>query len=136
MNEKHIFISHSWAYGKSYENLKDLLRERGYFNFRDYSVPKDDPISIKSNANYMNKLKDGIREQMKMCSVVLVIAGVYVTYSESIQLEITVAEELNKPIIAIRPYGASRISSLAEEAADKLVNWNADSIVNAIRELS
>ena len=134
MNEQHIFISHSWAYDKSYTGLISLLEGRGYFKFKDYSVPKDDPIHIKSGADYEKVLKERIKDQMRSCQAVLIIAGVYATYSDSIKLEIEAAQELGKPIIAIRPFGASRISSLAEQAADMVVGWNADSIVAALRE--
>lgn len=134
MNEPHIFISHSWAYDKNYNDLINLLNSRGYFNFKDYSIPKNDRLNIRSKVNYESILKEKIKEKMKLCQVVLVIAGVYASYSDSIKLEIEAAMELGKPIIAVRPYGASRVSSIVENMADRFVNWNADSIVCAIRE--
>jgi len=137
MNDSYIYICHSWSYTADYNKLVALLNDRGYFSFKNYSVEKDDPLKIssKTNSEYEEKLKEKIKEQMRPCQVVLVIAGKYVTYSDSIQLEIDAATELNKPIIAIRPFGAGQVSSVAENAADKLVSWNADSIVEAIREL-
>ena len=39
-----IFISHSWDYGDQYSGLIRLLNSNPYFNYRDYSIPKDDPI--------------------------------------------------------------------------------------------
>ena len=41
-----------------------------------------------------------------------------------------------KAVIAVRPYGAERTSVFATENADETVNWNADSIVAAIRRLT
>ena len=41
-----------------------------------------------------------------------------------------------KPIIAIAPQGSQRTSVRVKEAANKIVRWNADSIVGAIRELA
>ena len=131
---KSLFISHSWHYNESYEQLKKLLNDRGYFSFRDYSVPKDDPIEIRTESKYKEKLRNGIINQMVFCDVVILIAGKYATYSDSIKMELEIAKEMGKPILAIRPYGAEQTSSLAEEYADKTVSWNADSIVNAIRE--
>ena len=136
MNAKSLFISHSWRYNEEYERLTDLLTNRGYFSFKDYSVPKDDPISIFGKTAYERKLREGIVNQMKFCDVVILIAGKYVTYSDSIQMELQVASEMGKPILAIRPYGASQTTSLAEIYADRIVNWNSDSIVEAIRDLS
>ena len=136
MNTKSLFISHSWRYNDEYKRLTDLLINRGYFSFKDYSVPKDDPIRILGKTAYERKLREGIINQMRFFDVVILIAGKYVTYSDSIQMELQIAREMGKPILAIRPYGANQTTSLAEVYADRIVNWNSDSIVDAIRELS
>ncbi len=70
-----IFISHSWSYGSNYSNLVNLLRQSSGFIFKDYSVPKDDPIHNE------------------------------------------------------------RISQTVRDAADRLVGWNTQSVVRAIREV-
>ena len=129
-----LFISHSWSYGNDYENLIALLRKRSFFDFRDYSVPRDNPIH---NAHTMTQLREAIRRQMQPCSVVLIMAGVYATYSKWINKEINLAKNgfsAPKPIIAIRPRGNERISTVVQEAANKIVGWNTESVVDAIRE--
>lgn len=132
MHDKNLFISHSWKYNSEYEKLIALLNNAQYFSFKDYSVPSKDPLDIYGT-HYKAKLRYAIENQMKPCSAVLLIAGKYVTFSDSIQMEIDIAKELNKPIIAIRPYGADQISSIAEREADVIVNWNTESIKQAIR---
>ncbi len=134
MNDIYLFISHSWKYNDQYEKLVELLKNRGYFRFRNYSVPQKDPLDI-TGRQYENELREAIRNQMSLAQVVLIIAGKYVAYSDTIQMEIDLASEMGKPIIAIRPYGANQISSYAERVADELVSWNADSIVAAIRRI-
>lgn len=134
MNDIHLFISHSWKHDDDYKALKSLLQGRGYFDFRDYSVPQDDPLYIKKGPEYEKKLREGIENQMRTCSALLVIAGKYVSYSDSIQMELEIASRMGKPIVAVRPYGADQTSSIAEIYADEIVNWNADSIVGAIRK--
>lgn len=136
MNAKSLFISHSWRYNNEYQSLVDLLNSRGYFSFKDYSVPRNDPIRITSKYAYERKLREGIIDQMRFCDVVILIAGKYVTYSDSIQMELEIAKNMGKPILAIRPYGADQTTSLAEIYANEIVNWNSDSIVSAIRRLS
>lgn len=42
---------------------------------------------------------------------------------------------MNKKIIAIQPWAAERTSSVVKNAADKIVGWNTNSVVGAIREL-
>lgn len=132
MKDAYIFISHSWKYNSEYERFTALLDSRGYFDYRNYSVPKHDPLDI-TGSRYEKELEEAIRVQMALAQVVVVIAGKYVTYSDTIQMEIRIAKRMGKPIIAVRPYGANQISSYAEDNADEIVGWNADSIVSAIR---
>ena len=125
-----LFISHSWAYSDAYEKLVNLLNAKPYFDYNNYSVPKNDPIH---NAPYEYQLKEAIRKQMQPASCVLIMAGVYSTYSKWINIEIELAKSMNKKIIAIEPWGAERTSKTVKDAADVIVGWNTDSIVNAIR---
>ena len=130
-----LFISHSWRYGDQYARIHRLLRNRRYFAFRDYSVPQNDPVHNAGNAT---RLRRAIRNQMTPCHVVLILAGVYATHSKWINIEIDLARKgftREKPIIAIRPWGSQRISSRVRNAADRIVGWNTESIVAAIREL-
>lgn len=125
-----IFISHSWTYSDAYEKLINMLDSRPYFTYRDYSVPWNDPIH---HAYYDYQLKDAIRNQMKYASCVLILAGVYATYSKWINIEIELAKEMGKKIIAIQPWGAERTSTVVKNSSDIIVGWNTESIVSAIR---
>ena len=131
-----LFISHSWNYSDQYNRLVNLLRERGYFAFNNYSVPSDDPIH---GAGTDTQLRHAIRNQMMSCHVVLILAGVYATHSKWINIEINLAKNgftYAKPIIAIAPWGSERTSKPVKLAADRLVGWNSESVVRAIRDLS
>lgn len=125
-----IFISHSWTYSTAYDDLVRLLNSANNFHYKDYSVPKDDPIH---NAASTYQLKNAIRRQMQPASCVLILAGVYATYSKWINIEIEIAKELGKKIIAIQPWGAERTSLVVKQAADSIVAWNTNSIIRAIR---
>ena len=125
-----LFISHSWTYSNQYDNLLDLLDADRSFAYRNYSVPKDDPIH---NAKYDYQLKEAIEKQMKYSSCVLILAGVYSTYSKWINIEIELAQEMGKTIVAIEPWGAEKTSATVKEMADVIVKWQTSSIVNAIR---
>ena len=136
MKTYNLFVSHSWRYSDSYERLINLLNERRYFSFKDYSVPPDDPIH---NARNQKELREAIRRQMAPCHVVVVMAGVYATYSKWINIELDLAKNAfrsDKPVLAVRPRGNERISDTVREAADRVVGWNTESIVKAIRALA
>ena len=76
---------------------------------------------------------------MSYCSVVLILAGVYATYSRWINIEIDLAKSSfypPKPIIAIEPWGSEKTSVPVKRAADRIVRWNTESIIEAIRNLA
>lgn len=125
-----IFISHSWTYSDAYEKLVTMLNNKPGFEYRNYSVPKDDPIH---NAPTTIQLKEAIRRQMQPASCILILAGVYSTYSKWINIEIELARSMGKKIIAIEPWGSEKTSVVVKNAADEIVKWNTDSIVKAIR---
>ena len=133
LRTRNLFISHSWGYGDQYTNLVRLLDAAPNFRYRNYSVPKDDPVH---NAPSAAALRRAIKQQMVFCSVILVVAGKYATYSNWIQNEIEIATaDYRKPILGIRPFASTQVSSVVREAADMTVNWSTSSIVSAIREL-
>lgn len=95
-------------------------------------MPEDDPL----DANTTRAIREGIRQQMASCSVVLVVAGVHASNSMWMREEIEMAKGgLNRPkaVIAIRPHSAKRTSDYATSNADETVSWNTESIVGAIR---
>ncbi|MDI9473126.1 MAG: TIR domain-containing protein [Bacillota bacterium] len=130
MTTYNLFISHSWSYKDAYENLVGMLDAKPYFSYKNYSVPKDDPIHRVGSDR---ELRNAIREKIRPASCVLILAGVYATYSKWINIEIELAKEMGKRIIAIEPWGSERTSSVVKNAADKVVKWNTDPIVGAIR---
>jgi len=130
-----LFISHSWAYDKSYDDLISLLNKGSYFNYKNFSVPKDDPIH---NANNDKQLYEAIKRKVNSCHVVIILAGVYSSYSKWINKEIIIANQEftnPKPIIAIEPYASQRTSQVVKQNADRIVKWNSNSLIRAIREL-
>lgn len=125
-----LFISHSWTYGDAYDRLVEMLNAKPNFSYKNYSVPKNDPIH---NAQYDYQLREAIKRQMQPASCVLILAGVYATYSKWINIEIELAQQMGKTIIAIEPWGSEKTSTKVKNAANKIVRWNTDSIVSAIR---
>ena len=136
MKTYNLFISHSWTYTDAYEKLVNLLDARQYFSYRNYSVPKDDPLHTNGT---VTELYNAIKNQIIHSSVVLILAGVYASYSTWIDKEIKIAQNefyTPKPIVAIEPWGSEKTSVKVKNAADKIVKWNTESIVSAIREVA
>ena len=132
----HLFISHSWNYSDKYDRLIEMLETRPKFKFKNYSVPRDDPVH---DADDDDALREAIRNQMSPCSAILILAGVYATYSKWINEEIDLAQNAftnPKPIIAIRQWAAQRTSQVVTSAADEIVGWNTESVVKAVHKLA
>lgn len=125
-----LFISHSWDYEDDFERLKNRLDDVDGFEFLDYSVPQDDPLDAQSNA----ELRRQLRSKIKQTSAVVIISGMYASYSDWIEAEINIANDLDKPIIGVKPWGNERMPRKVKEEARVIVGWNTQSIVDAVQE--
>jgi hypothetical protein len=113
--------------------MVELLDDANYFEYRNYSVPKEDGIDADSDEELEEELREG---QIKPASVFIALAGLYSSYSDWIGREIRIAEAEDKPIIGVEPWGSSSTSNYVERHAGRMVGWNTDSIVDAIRDMS
>ena len=128
--EYHIFISHSWNYPDDLENLRSLLRNRGYFNVEFEEASANEPINSE-NATY---IKQRLKQKIENSNIVLGIAGIYASYSEWMAWELDKAIELGVPIVGVVPRGQERISTTVSSRSKEDVHWNTESIVEAIRK--
>lgn len=129
LRDYHILISHSWDYDYHYRTIKGWLDTTPYFYWTDYSVPLSHPLDVHSK----NELRQKLRNRISLCSCVIILSGMYVSYSEWIDYEIDTAVALGKPIIGVRPWGQERIPVKVQNNADVLVGWNSSSVVDAVR---
>ncbi len=129
---KRLFISHSWSYSEPYNSMVNLLNNRLFFTWVNYSVPETKAFGHM--AKY--KMKEELREQIRPVNCVIIIGGMWANYSDWIQFELEFAKSINKPILGVRPRGAIQMPAAITLEADKIVNWNSDSIVAGIREIS
>lgn len=132
----HIFISHAWRYGADYNRLVNLLNSAPNFSYFNYSAPEDKPLVNLDLSDVKTKaeIKAAIERKINCTSCVLVISGMYTAYREWMQYEIDYAYNTNKPIIAVKPWGNQVMPFAVSSKATKIVGWNTDSIVSAIRE--
>lgn len=125
-----IFISHSWNYSEQYDKIEEFLRQEDV-HFYNHSVPKNSPIHTNGTDK---QLEEAIDAKIKGCSCVIILAGVYSTYSKWINKEIKIAKEYGKPIIAVELWGAERTSTVVKNAAVVVVKWQAKSVADAVKK--
>ncbi len=124
-----LFVSHSWAYGDKYDKVIEMIESQG-IEFYDHSVPINDPIHTNGTDK---QLREAIDARMKGTSCILIMAGVYSSYSRWINEEIKIAKAYGKPIIAIEPWGSEKTSKVVKDSADEIVKWQASSVAKAIK---
>lgn len=130
--EYKLFISHSWDHDDVLQDLKNLIDSRGYFPATYTQIEKDCPID--SGKAWV--IKANITKRLQESDVVLAIAGVYASYSEWMQWEMDKAKDLGLKVIGVIPRGQEHISQEVFNRSAVDVRWNADSIVDAIRNYS
>lgn len=130
--EYKLFISHSWDHDDVLQDLKNLIDSRGYFPATYTQIEKDCPI----DSDKVWVIKANITKRLQESDVVLAIAGVYASYSEWMQWEMDKAKELGLRVIGVIPRGQEHISHEVFNRSAVDVRWNADSIVDAIRNYS
>jgi hypothetical protein len=113
-----VFVSHSWDYADEYEGVVRLLDSDTTFSWFDLSIPIEnpvphDPLLKKSTLAVVRELEKRIRE----ADCLLVLAAMYFNHSEWIQFEIDFAKEINKPIIAVKPWGQERVPEALQQVA-------------------
>ena len=131
----HVFISHSWAYSGHYDKLSSWIFDgkwsigQASLDFRDYSVPRDNPIH---NAPSDRALKEAIYNQIARSHVIVIPTGMYASYSKWIGKEIDGAKYHSKPILAVNPEGQERKSSVVTTNADDIAGWTSKTVVSKI----
>lgn len=135
MSTYNIFISHAWKYSEHYYKVVGWLNEaqdEGLLTWKNYSVPEHDPLVDPDSTVGKAKLKAMLKEQIRPASKVLILSGMYASYSDWIDFEIDTAIDYNKYIIGIKPWGQERIPSKVSNNANVIVGWNKSSVINAI----
>jgi len=125
-----LFISHSWAYADAYKKVMDILDNQN-LSYYNHSVPMNDPIHTNGSDR---QLYEAIKNKISGTNCVLILAGVYSSYSKWINKEIEISKDFGKPIIAIEPWAAERTSKVVKDNATVIVRWQGASIIKAIKE--
>lgn len=140
MKDIDIFISHSWTCGNPCDSQRDLLvnllNKSPYFKWRDRSVLPGDPVHAHGTDK---ELWSEIKLQMLQSSLVIVLAGVYASYNKWVGKEIGIAKRsfsTARPILAVEPWDSGITSQLVKSNADRIVKWDPEIMLRAIRDLA
>lgn len=125
-----LFLSHAWEYEQHYNQLVLWFDSANNFSWKNCSVPSTDALPDKTTSG----LAAGMTRQISPAQGVIILAGMYVAHSDWIKYEINEAVRMNKTIIGVKPWGAERVPTIVTENATVMVNWQSNSIIQAVRD--
>ncbi len=128
-----IFLSYSWAEQDGTERITSLMENYRIategFAYEYYSVSKDDPVQfLPSN----KALANAIETQMKECSCLVILAGVYEEFKRWINLELDAAKKLKIPVILVEAVSPKHTNFKEKRAAVATVKWDVKELGDAI----
>lgn len=128
-----IFLSYSWAEQDGTERITSLMENYRLrtedFAYEYYSVSKDDPVQfLPSN----KALASAIETQMKQCSCLIILAGVYEEFKRWINLELDAAKKLKIPVILVEAVSPKHTNFKEKRAACATVKWDVQELGDAI----
>ncbi|MGC9516871.1 MAG: TIR domain-containing protein [Methanomicrobiales archaeon] len=115
-----LFVSHIEDYSE-YNLFLDKLNTAIDYQWEIFS----DPNKIGEN---------DLKDQINPVEIVIILSGQYSKDPSLIKKQIRIAKELEKPIIAVRPFGMENVPEFVENVAQDIVGWNTPCIVDIIEE--
>lgn len=83
-----LMISDAWRYGDDYHRFVEMLHAARHFEWRNFSIPEDDPIHSTSEP----RVGRALAEQVRRSQAVLMLGGLYATHSDWLHREVDMAE--------------------------------------------
>ena len=109
-------------------NGTDLSNEYGQFTEKLFS--KVDFLWKESISASYSTAGDAFYEKIDR---IILLAGLYKDNKETFDELIEAAEKYNIPIVLVRPYGLEEVPENLEEKAATIVGWNANCIIDSIK---
>lgn len=72
-------------------------------------------------------------EFYKKIDRIILLAGLYKNNKETFEALLDASEKYDIPIVLVRPYGLEEVPEILEEKAATIVGWNANCIIDAIK---
>ncbi len=128
-NPIRLFVSHTFEATPDYHRIFEYLESVASFYYVNYS----DPAKVPSEGG-KEAIKEEYRNQVTPVEAVIILSGLFSEHRDWITYLMDLAGALEKPIIAIEPFGGvQEIAAEVAERADAVVGWNDRNIVDAVR---
>ncbi|MEO8224513.1 MAG: hypothetical protein ABI661_06885 [Gammaproteobacteria bacterium] len=124
-----VFVSHLFEKHPDYLRIFEYLESREKFMYLNVSDPDRAPGGGKEG------LKEELRNQIKASEVMVLPVSIYEANRDLVTFQMDCAGAFHKPIIGVKSFGGPVVIQkiILERAAD-VVDWDARSLVDAIRQ--
>lgn len=123
-----VFVSHLFEKDPDYLRVFEYLESRERFLYLNVSNPDSVPGGGKEG------LKDELRNQIKAAEVMILPVSIYELNRDLVAFQMDCAGAFGKPIIGVKSFGETVvIQKIILERAAEVVEWDARSLVDAIR---
>ena len=128
-NPIRVYVTHTFSETDDYLRVFEFLESMDRFYYLNVSKPEN----IPQNGG-LDAIKDEFIAQIKESEAIIVLASLFAEKPDLIRFQIDVASANEKPIIAIRPFGAM-LETPPElvERASECIEWNNREIADALR---
>ena len=128
-NPIRVFVTHNFDEDDNYLRVFEFLEGVERFFYLNCSKPENVPSS-----GGLEAIQEELTSQIKTCEAVVVLASHFIDNPEQVSMQMDAAEANEKPMIAIRPFGA--MIETPEELVNRVkehIDWNAREIADALR---
>ena len=131
-----LFISQAAAVQPAYLKVIELLDQAPNFQYVNYGDLPDSMRPSNEKAPGAAVVPQLLHDQLKHSKCMLVLSDLYAHSQTWVEQQIEWALDYQIPMIAIEPQNSAGIPELVNRYAQKVVPWNTDAILSAIRLLS
>jgi len=123
-----LFVTHGWDNSDDYLRVFEYLESANNFFYKNCSTPDHMPPGDKE------ALRESLRRQIAPAEVVIALPGLAQTDRDLLQFQMVFAQACNKPVLLMRNFGsAAPVPKMIAEMASEMVEWDARSLVDAIK---
>lgn len=118
LDYRRIYICHSFRDSKSYKRIVKKLKLAENYHVWNHSIPRHKQKVVETE----DELREAFKSQMRGCSHIFVLATSDLPRKSYVKMEIEVAQELGKRIIAIRPKGSTYVPKFTKDAKPEYIS--------------
>lgn len=127
-NPFQLFVTHGWDNSDDYLRVFEYLESANNFFYKNTSKPDHMPAGDKE------ALRESLRQQIAPAEVIIALPSLADSNRDLLQFQMVFAQAAHKPVVLMKNFGsAAPVAKAIAELADEMVDWDARTLVDAIK---